>query len=86
MRLYGWSEAEALALNVRDRIPEGRRRDALAKIHQLSQAETLEPYRTQRLTKSGEVVEVSLISTALVEEGGKVYAIATTERPVKGSD
>jgi two-component system CheB/CheR fusion protein len=31
-------------------------------------------------TKSGSVVEVSITSTALVNEAGKMYAIATTER------
>jgi PAS domain S-box-containing protein len=81
VRLYGWSEAEALLMNVRDRIPEGLREQALAQIHQLSQAEILKPYRTQRITKEGAVVEVSMISTALVNEAGQMYAIATTERP-----
>ncbi len=80
VRMYGWSEAEALAMNVRDRIPEGLREEALAKLHQLSRAEILEPYRTQRITKDGAVVEVSMISTALVNEAGQMYAIATTER------
>ena len=78
--MYGWSEAEALVMNVRDRIPEELRAEALAKVHQLSQDEVLEPYRTQRITKESAVVEVSMISTALVNEAGQVYAIATTER------
>jgi len=80
VRLYGWSEAEALVMNIRDRIPEGLREEALAKVHQLSRAEILEPYRTQRITKEGTVVEVSMTSTALVNETGQLYAIATTER------
>ena len=80
VRMYGWSEAEALAMNVRDRIPEGLREEALAKVHQLSRAEILEPYRTQRITKDGAVVEVWMTSTALVNEAGQMYAIATTER------
>jgi two-component system CheB/CheR fusion protein len=78
--MYGWSEAEALLLNVRDRIPEELRKDALARVYQLSQAEILEPYLTQRIAKEGTVVEVSIIATALVNEAGQVYAIATTER------
>jgi PAS domain S-box-containing protein len=81
VRMYGWSEAEALLMNVRDRIPERLQEEALAKIHQLSRAEILEPYRTQRITKDDTVVEISMISTALVNEAGQMYAIATTERP-----
>jgi two-component system, chemotaxis family, CheB/CheR fusion protein len=80
VRMYGWSEAEALAMNVRDRIPPGLREKALATLRQLSRAEILESYRTQRITKAGAVMEVSIISTALVNAAGQMYAIATTER------
>jgi len=79
-RLYGWTEAQALQLNVRDRIPAKLRAQALDKVHQLSRAEVLEPYLTQRLTQGGQLVSVSLTATALVNEAGKVYSIATTER------
>ncbi len=79
-RMYGWSEEEALAMNVRDRIPAAQRDGALAKVRQLSQAQTLEPYATQRLAKDGSVLDVSLTSTALVDGAGQMYAIATTER------
>ena len=84
--MYGWSEAEALAMNVRDRIPEELREKALAKLHQLSLAKILEPYQTQRIAKNGTVVDVSVISTALVNEAGKMYAIATTERAKEGDE
>ena len=81
-RLYGWSEAEAMQMNVRNRIPAAIQADALAKIHQLSQSQVLEPYQTQRLTKDGATLKVSLITTALVNEIGQMYAIATTERQI----
>lgn len=80
VRMYGWTEPEALAMNVRDRIPKVLQESALAKVHQLSQAQTLEPYQTQRLAKDGSVKEVTLTSTALLSETGQMYAIATTER------
>ncbi|SBT08138.1 MCP methyltransferase/methylesterase, CheR/CheB with PAS/PAC sensor (fragment) [Candidatus Accumulibacter aalborgensis] len=79
-RMYGWSEAEALLLNVRDRIPPQLQDDALTRLEQLSRAEILEPYDTQRLTREGAVVAVSIIATALLDEAGQMYAIATTER------
>jgi two-component system CheB/CheR fusion protein len=83
VRLYGWSEAEALAMNVRDRIPQELREGALDTLAKLSHAKIIEPYHTRRLTKSGATVEVSIISTALLDEAGKIYAIATTERAVE---
>ena len=82
--MYGWSEAEALQMNVRERIPPALRERALATLHQLSQSEILEPYRTERLNKQGQGLAVSIISTALVDDSGEVYAIATTERKFAG--
>jgi two-component system CheB/CheR fusion protein len=83
-RMYGWSEPEALQMNVRERIPQSLHAVALTKLKQLSQAKVLEPYLTQRLTKQGAVLDVSIISTALINENGEIYAIATTERMVGG--
>jgi two-component system CheB/CheR fusion protein len=85
VRLYGWSEAEALQMNVRDRIPQPQREDALAKLVQLSRAEILKGYCTQRLTNQGAVVDVTIISTALLNEARQMYAIATTERRVQST-
>jgi two-component system CheB/CheR fusion protein len=84
VRLYGWSEAQALQMNVHERIPEARREGALAKLASLSRSETLQPYQTQRLSASGAVLEVSIISTALLDAEGRPYAIATTERANNG--
>lgn len=80
VRLYGWSEAEALALNDRDRIPAALGADHLARLVRLSRAETLEPEVTQRLHKTGQPVEVTLTATALLDPAGHLYGIATTER------
>jgi two-component system CheB/CheR fusion protein len=80
VRMYGWSEAQALVMNVRERIPQAQREKSLARIRQLSQAEILEPYQSQRITKDGTVVEIWMTATALVNEAGQMYAIATTER------
>ncbi|HSN79646.1 MAG TPA: PAS domain-containing protein, partial [Rhodoferax sp.] len=78
--LYGWTEAEALQMNVSQRIPRALQSIALAQVQQLSQAQTLAPFHTRRLAKDGRVLDVDLTATALLDEAGKVYAIATTER------
>jgi two-component system CheB/CheR fusion protein len=83
-RLYGWSEAQALAMNVTERIPEGRQAGALDAIARLSRADVLQPYLTQRLSQSGALLNVAITSTALLDKLGEVYAIATTERLVSG--
>ena len=83
-RLYGWTAAEALQLSLQDRLPHGQSAGALEQLKQLGQAKVLEPYRSQRLTKQGTTVEVSITATALRNEAGELYAIATTERLIQG--
>jgi two-component system CheB/CheR fusion protein len=51
-------------------------------IHQLSRAEILKPYRAQRIAKDGTVVNIWMTVTALMNEAGQIYAIATTERMI----
>ena len=80
VRLYGWSEAEALQMNERELIPAALREEALAKTEQLGRAEILEPCRTQRIAKDGTVLDISMVSTALLNQAGQMYAIATVER------
>ncbi|MEO8900865.1 MAG: chemotaxis protein CheB [Polyangiaceae bacterium] len=82
---YGYTEAEALTMNIQALFPESQRGAALAVIARLIQAEVLEPYHTQRLTKDAKVIAISLTATALLNEAGEVYAVFTTEREAKGT-
>ena len=59
-----------------------RTEKTLAAFSQLSNAGALEPLRQQRIAKGGRIVEVSVIASALVNEAGEKYGIATTERVV----
>lgn len=81
-RIYGWTEAEALAMNARDLVPEELRDQALDMARQLSQGRVLEPRRTRRLGRDGRSFEVWLTITALIGPTGNIYALATTERRI----
>jgi two-component system CheB/CheR fusion protein len=82
VKMYGWSEAEALAMNICELIPESLREKELAIVQKLSQSEVLKPYRSQRVTREGRMVEVWMTATAVVNEAGEIYAITTTERRI----
>lgn len=82
MQMYGWSEKEALTLSMDDRMPKSIHKEALKKIIQLSRHEILVPYLTERLAKDRSIKNVWITATGLVDETGKMYAIATTERLV----
>lgn len=79
-RMYGWTEAETAAMNIRELIPEDQREQSLAIVKQLARADVLEPYRSQRIAKDGRIVDVWLTATALIHAAGKAYAVVTTER------
>ncbi|MBU1054950.1 MAG: PAS domain-containing protein [Proteobacteria bacterium] len=79
VRMYGWSESDALKMNIRNLIPSKLQEEALARLQQLGQAKIIEPYHTQRIAKNETIVEVQITSTALVNESGRIYAVATTE-------
>ncbi len=81
-KMYGWSEAEALSMNIRDLMPESEREKVLAAVIQQCRDGALEPRRMQRLAKDGRTVQVSLIVSALMNDAGEMYACSTTERSV----
>ncbi|HEY0464500.1 MAG TPA: PAS domain-containing protein, partial [Polyangiaceae bacterium] len=84
VKRYGYTEAEALTMNIQSLFPENQRSAALAVITRLSRAEVLEPYHAQRLTKDAQIIAISLTASALLNESGQVYAVFTTEREAKG--
>jgi two-component system, chemotaxis family, CheB/CheR fusion protein len=79
-RLYGWTESEALAMNIRDLVPETLRDEAVARVQELGGARSIQPYRSQRIDKDGRIIEIELTASALTNEAGVPYAISTTER------
>jgi two-component system CheB/CheR fusion protein len=81
-RAYGWSEAEALSMNIRDMVPEGLREKAHAMLQGMQRAGEIEPYNMKRLTKDGPVVKVGVVASTLVNQKGQPYAISTTERMI----
>jgi two-component system CheB/CheR fusion protein len=82
VRLYGWTEAEALQMNVRQCIPKDMADGALDAVHHISLAKSLDSQRTSRLTKDGTVLAVSVTATPLCNELGQIYGVATLERPM----
>ena len=83
VRMYGWTEAQALLMNVRERIPALLYDTAKAQMLRLARGEVLAPFATERLTQAGATLRVEIRATALINQAGEVYAIATTEREAK---
>jgi two-component system CheB/CheR fusion protein len=80
-KMYGYSEDEALKMNISDIVPEDKRKEALTFIKKL-QKEDVESFETQRIAKDGKRLNVRLTVTRLVDDDGKPIGVATTERNI----
>lgn len=80
-KIYGWSEDEALKMNIRDIIPEEKRQEALGFAIKAVEEE-IPSFETQRVTKDGRILDVWLTVTKLMDDAGKITSIATTERDI----
>ena len=81
-QIYGWSEAEALQMNIQELVPQSKHRELEEFTGKLINGETLTPIETQRICKNGKLLNVWLTMTVLKDAGGKPVEIATTEREV----
>ncbi|WP_370573381.1 chemotaxis protein CheB [Methanomethylovorans sp.] len=79
-KMYGWSEEEALGMNISCLVPDENKDEALAILKKTVESEIIEPYHIQRITKDDQILEIWLTTSALVDKDDQVYAIATTER------
>jgi len=81
-KMYGYSEAEVLTMNIRDIVPDDKKSEALDYIRKMQEEEEVESFETQRITKDGKILDVWLTVTKIVDEEGKSVAVATTERDI----
>jgi two-component system CheB/CheR fusion protein len=79
-RMYGYSRAEALNMNIRNIVPKGRQKEALGMIKKIKTGEDIKSFKTKRKTKDGRILDIWLTVTKLVDTEGKPIQIATTER------
>lgn len=85
-KIFGYSEVEALTMNISSLIPESARLNEAAMVTTLRRGEVVAPLETARISKVGRTVKVWHTSTVLIDEHGRPYAIATTDQVMAGND
>ena len=78
--MYGWTEFEALKMNIKELIPKQRRKEEKAVMDKLKRGEAVNAFKTRRMTKGGKLLDVWLTGTVLTDDSGQPIEIATTER------
>ena len=81
-KMYGYSHAEALKLNVRDLVTEGFLERSLDIMQRVSRGEIVPSFETQHRTRDGRVVDVWATVTLLRDAQGSPEYLATIERDI----
>jgi PAS domain S-box-containing protein len=81
-RMYGYSEHEALQMNIEMLVPEEERQRARGLLHAIADGEHRTSFEVMRKTKDGRVLNVWSTTTKLVDDLGHPIAVATTERDI----
>ena len=81
-RLYGYTAAEAVGRHISFMIPLDRAGDAALIIGRLGGGESLDPFDTVRMTKTGEEVDVSMSVSPIVDELGFPVGASSIARDI----
>ena len=81
-QIYGYSETEALSMNIRDLAPADRQDEALEYIRSAASGRNIASYDTRRLTKDGRTLDIWMTVTTLKDDSGQPVAVASTERDI----
>ena len=79
-RIYGYPEAEALHTNVERLIPKKELAHFRHIIATLRKGAYVDAFESHRIAKNGSIVPIWISATALLDENGLPYGVATTER------
>lgn len=82
VQIYGYTEEEALKLNIRDLIPERHRSESDSFLTKIKNGEIVKSFETKRITKNGCELDIWLTVTALRDQNGLIESFSTTERDV----
>src|ERR1035437_6041895 len=84
-RIYGYSAVETLGRHISFCYPPEKRKKVHAFLQRLSNGEAIESFDTQRLTKNGTIIDVSLSLSAIKDGTGKVVGVSGIARDVTAS-
>jgi PAS domain S-box-containing protein len=81
-RAYGYTEAEALELELSALIPEPYQGTIRQVTERALGGQKIDRYETQRIAKNGRIIDVEVTVTPLRDHGGRISGIARTERDI----
>src|SRR5450755_4202357 len=81
-RIYGYSAVEALGQHISFCVPPEKRTEVHTFLQRSANGEAIERFDTQRITKNGTIIDVSLSVSAIKDETGKLVGVSGIARDV----
>jgi diguanylate cyclase (GGDEF)-like protein/PAS domain S-box-containing protein len=81
-KMYGYTSAEAVGRDLSLLVPPGKQSEMLALLHNLKNGQSLTSFETQRVTKQGTVLDVSLSTSPIKDFKGQVTGASTIARDI----
>jgi PAS domain S-box-containing protein len=81
-RLYGYEAQEVLGQPISLLIPPDRQEETPLIQQRLARGETVETYETERITKSGKRLDVSVTTSLIKDRSGRLIGVSTIGRDI----
>lgn len=81
-KLYGYTEEEALQMNVLQLIPHEQQPEWDNYKNIFRQGETSTTFEAQRISKSGRLLDILMTASILTDDDGGTTSLATTEKDI----
>lgn len=78
--IYGYSETEALSLGTSDMMSEAEQARCQQYYDAIFSGRSVPAFRTARTGKDGQIFDILITASALINKFGVIYAISTTEK------
>ncbi|MBV8785022.1 MAG: PAS domain S-box protein [Gammaproteobacteria bacterium] len=82
VRLFGYTAAEAIGQSILLIVPAERRAEEALILGRLQQGERIEHFETQRLTKQGELIDVSITVSPIRDAQGRIVGASKVARDI----
>jgi PAS domain S-box-containing protein len=82
--IYGYTSAEILGKKISALVPRGHQDDTIVILEKIKKGETVERYETERLTKDGRTISVSLAVSPITDYRGQIIGASTIAHDITG--
>jgi diguanylate cyclase (GGDEF)-like protein/PAS domain S-box-containing protein len=81
-RIYGYTTAEAIGRNVSFLLPLARQDEMQSILERISNGQPIEPFETQRITRTGSVLDVLVSISPIKDATGRIAGASTIARDI----